>query len=219
MLCVTDTGIGIPAQALPSLFDHFTQADTSTSRRYGGSGLGLAICRQLVDLMGGHIDVTSEPGQGSEFRVTLTLRRIDVEAQPEAARPEPARADRGRPLRILVAEDNQVNQMLMVAMLGQMGHFCDVVANGREALQQIRSTPYDLVLMDIQMPEMDGVAATQAIRRLPGPVARVPIVAVSANVLPEQRQSYLAAGMDDYVPKPVDRARLQAAIEGLTAHA
>ena len=215
-LVVTDTGIGISAQAMPTLFEQFTQADESTSRRYGGSGLGLAICRQLIDLMGGTLEVRSEPGQGSAFSVALNMRRVDG-AAPEAPENDvPVRVDHGRALRVLVAEDNHVNQMLLVAMLGQMGHFCDVVANGREALQQLRAAPYDIVLMDIQMPEMDGVEATRAIRALPGPMARVPIIAVSANVLPEQRRSYLDAGMDDFVAKPVDRARLQAAIAALT---
>jgi signal transduction histidine kinase/ActR/RegA family two-component response regulator len=218
-LVVSDSGIGIAAQALPTLFEHFTQADTSTSRRYGGSGLGLAICRELVDLMGGRIDVHSEQERGSEFRVSVPLRRADPAEPAAPVDGGPEALPSGRALRILVAEDNHVNQMLLVAMLGQMGHFCDVVADGREALQQVQTAPYDLVLMDIQMPEMDGVEATRSIRQLPGPAARVPIIAVSANVLPEQRESYLAAGMDGYVSKPVDRNRLHAAIAGLTASA
>ncbi|MDP3086209.1 MAG: ATP-binding protein [Rubrivivax sp.] len=215
-LCVVvrDTGIGIPAAALPTLFDRFTQADSSMSRRFGGSGLGLAICRQLVGLMGGHIEVVSEVGRGSEFRVTLTL----APAPPAAV--EPAGEVAGgasRALRVLVAEDNAVNQMLILAMLKQLGHSADVVGDGRQALHQLQAAHYDLVLMDIQMPEMDGEAATRAIRALPGPAGRTPIIAVTANVLPAQRSAYLAAGMNEHLPKPVDLARLRAAIAVVTA--
>ena len=119
-----------------------------------------------------------------------------------------------RPLRILVAEDNPVNQMLLVAMLEQLGHAAEVVANGREALQRVRQQHFDLVLMDIQMPELDGVATARAIRRLDGAAGRVPVVAVSANVLAEQRAGYRDAGMDDLVTKPIDIDRLADAIRG-----
>jgi signal transduction histidine kinase len=251
VLAVHDTGIGIDAAALPTLFQRFTQADSRVSRHYGGSGLGLAISRELVELMGGRIEVDSRVGEGSVFRVTLPLV---VAAQPgahggraaagSAAPPvtAPAAGDgtpdaapgiapgstRGsatppalpaptRPLRILVAEDNNVNQMLLTAMLEQLGHFADVVGNGREALHQVQQVDYDLVLMDIQMPEMDGETAARAIRALPGAAGRVPIVAVSANVLPEQRAGYRAAGMDDLVTKPIDLAQLARSIAAAMA--
>ena len=219
-LSVRDTGIGIAQPLMATLFQRFTQGDTSASRRHGGSGLGLAICRQLVELMAGHIEVDSQVGQGSEFRVCVPLQQLAPVAAAPAGQDAPATAPTragGRPLRILVAEDNPVNQQLMAALLEQMGHACDLVANGREAVRQVQEQPYDLVLMDIQMPEMDGVQATQAIRQLPAQTGRLPIIAVTANVLPEQRRSYLAAGMDGHVGKPVDSARLRAAIEGLTA--
>ena len=218
---VRDSGIGIAADALPTLFERFSQADGSVARQYGGSGLGLAISRELVELMGGRIELDSRPGQGSEFRVTLPLRPAAPadggEAGVSADHAPPPGASRA--LRVLVAEDNRVNQLLITAMLRQMGHFADVVADGREALRQVQEVDYDVVLMDIQMPEMDGVSATRAIRALAGRVGRVPIVAVSANVLPEQRAAYRDAGMDELVPKPVDPAWLARAIAAVTAGA
>jgi len=212
---VHDTGIGISAEVMPTLFERFMQADNSTSRRFGGSGLGLAISRELVELMGGRIEVDSRVGEGSEFRVTLPLAAISSAAQdrPTSAfgpRPDALPARTG--LRVLVAEDNRVNQILLAAMLEQMGHFADVVANGHEALRQVQETQYDLVLMDIQMPEMDGVSAACAIRRLPGTAGRLPIISISANVLPEQRAVYTTAGMNDHVAKPIDKVLLTAAI-------
>jgi signal transduction histidine kinase len=212
---VCDSGIGIAAEAIPSLFERFTQGDNSTSRRFGGSGLGLAISRQLVELMGGRIEVDSRKGAGSEFRVTLALAHAAAAPAPRPSRasdPVPAGPTPPKGLRVLVAEDNQVNQLLLAAMLNQMGHVSDVVADGREALRQVQQSQYDVVLMDIQMPEMDGVSAARAIRQLPGAVGQVPIISVSANVLPEQRAAYLAAGMNDHVAKPIDQARLAASI-------
>ena len=213
---VQDTGIGIAPQMTATLFERFTQADSSTSRRFGGSGLGLAISRELVELMGGRIEVDSQTGVGSTFCFTVPLAEA-LQQPATTALPaddgSPA-AQAGQALRVLVAEDNPVNQLLMSAMLANMGHSADVVADGREALRQVQQSHYDLVLMDIQMPEMDGVAATRAIRRLPGAVGRVPIISVSANVFAEQRAAYLGAGMNDHVTKPIDQDRLAAAIAG-----
>ncbi|HMR70796.1 MAG TPA: ATP-binding protein, partial [Rubrivivax sp.] len=235
-LTVRDTGIGIPPEALPTLFDRFTQADSGIARHFGGSGLGLAISRELAELMGGAIEVDSRAGEGSSFRVSLPLElaggdaaMLDADGPPATpavamahATADPA-GDASAPmapgthprlLRILVAEDNPVNQMLLVAMLEQLGHAAEVVANGREALQRVQAQRFDLVLMDIQMPELDGVATARAIRRLDGAAGRVPVVAVSANVLAEQRAGYRDAGMDDLVTKPIDIDRLADAIRG-----
>ena len=217
---VRDTGIGISAVAIPTLFDRFTQADSSTSRRFGGSGLGLAICGQIVELMQGRIELDSQPGTGSEFRVRVPLA---LAAMPPVAAPErvvvatdesPRQA-----LRILVAEDNHVNQMVIVAMLEKLGHFSDVVGDGLEAIAQVQAAHYDLVLMDIQMPQMDGEDATRAIRALPAPLDRIPIVAMTANVMREQCEAYLAAGMNDHLAKPMTIEALEAAIEGVMSAA
>ncbi|WP_418318826.1 ATP-binding protein [Piscinibacter sakaiensis] len=208
---ICDSGIGIAADVLPTLFDRFTQADSSTSRRFGGSGLGLAICRELIELMGGRISIDSRIGIGTEIGIAVPMPVAD-QAESSGRGADDVSPSPGRALRILVAEDNGVNQMLIAAMLQQMGHQVDVAADGWEAVQKVRQTRFDLVLMDIQMPQMDGVSATRAIRQLPGEAGMVPIVAVSANVLPEQRAAYLAAGMIEHVTKPIDRAVLARAI-------
>jgi signal transduction histidine kinase/ActR/RegA family two-component response regulator len=215
-IAVRDTGIGLAPEAIPHLFERFTQADSTTARRYGGSGLGLAISREIVSLMGGSISVESDVGVGSCFRVTVPMARGDL-ASLTAVEPDPDHANNGPAsgLRVLVAEDNGVNQILISAILDHMGHYCDLVANGFEAVRQIQAAHYDLVLMDIQMPEMDGEAATRAIRALPGRVARIPIIALTANAMVEHRATYLAAGMDDYVSKPINTKQLSAAISRL----
>jgi len=214
---VSDTGIGIPESAMPTLFDRFTQADSTTMRRYGGSGLGLAITREIVQMMGGSIATTSTPGLGSRFTVTIPSRRVErVEAAPDA--PPSGQAEPARPaLRLLVAEDNDVNQILINALLTRMGHRVHLVANGRLAVEAVRRGDYDLVLMDLQMPEMDGMEATQAIRALGGTFASLPVIAMTANAFDEDRQACLAAGMDDYVAKPIDVAQLAEAIARCTA--
>jgi CheY-like chemotaxis protein len=217
-ITVHDTGIGIPPDVLPKLFERFGQADSSTARRYGGTGLGLAISREIAELMGGRIEVVSEAGNGSRFVVTLRLgaSQDTPEAEPpapQAPMPPPA----ARPLRVLVAEDNGVNQILIKAMLDQQGHFSDIVADGIEVLRQVQEAQYDLVLMDIQMPEMDGQAAAQAIRALPGPQGRLPIIAMTANAMPEERRAYLAAGMNEHVTKPINPHLLAEAINRATA--
>jgi len=214
---VSDTGIGIPESAMPTLFDRFTQADSTAMRRYGGSGLGLAITREIVQMMGGTITTTSTPGLGSRFTVTIPSHRVDRgEAVPDAA--PPGQAEPARPaLRLLVAEDNDVNQVLIDALLARMGHRVHMVANGRLAVEAVRRGDYDLVLMDLQMPEMDGMEATQAIRALGDRFASLPIIAMTANAFDEDRQACLAAGMDDYVAKPIDVAQLAEAIARCTA--
>jgi signal transduction histidine kinase/ActR/RegA family two-component response regulator len=207
---VEDTGIGIPADALPTLFDRFTQADATAARRHGGSGLGLAITREVVLRLGGQIQVQTELGRGSCFTVTLPCE-ADSPVMALATTQPPGAAAAGA-LRVLVAEDNEVNQLLVDAMLRRLGHLPVLVADGRAAVEQVRSGTWDLVLMDMQMPELDGLAATRAIRLLPGAAGRVPIVAMTANARPEDRLACLEAGMDDYLAKPVNLAELQAAL-------
>jgi signal transduction histidine kinase/ActR/RegA family two-component response regulator len=209
---VSDTGIGIRADALPKLFDRFTQADATTARRYGGSGLGLAICREIVELMGGTIAVDSRVAVGSTFHVEIPMACGDSARLTEAHSELGALTGAPANLRILVAEDNGVNQILIKAILDRMGHFSDIVANGIEVVRQVQAAHYDLVLMDIQMPEMDGEAATRAIRGLANRVAAIPIVAMTANAMVEHREAYLASGMDDYVSKPINSRQLAAAI-------
>jgi signal transduction histidine kinase/DNA-binding response OmpR family regulator len=220
---VVDTGMGVPLETQPALFEKFTQASSSTARQFGGTGLGLAISRQLVDLMGGAIGFESEPGKGSTFWFEVRLEERPSAGSDEwSGRSErPAMGDdpdySGRPLRVLLAEDNTVNQQLAVALLEKRGHRVDVAGNGYEAVELVRRLPYDAVLMDIRMPELDGVGATQRIRKLPGAAGRVPIIAMTANAMAGDRERYLASGMDDYVSKPVDGRTLVAAVERWSA--
>ena len=220
-VAVEDTGPGIPEEVRVRLFSRFIQADSSISRRHGGTGLGLAISKQLVEMMGGEIGVDSHVGRGSTFWFTIRcgLGTVEQTAAIEAAAPKPETMQRS--LHILVAEDHAVNQMLIRALLSKAGHRSEVVANGLEAVAAIRNKDYDLVLMDVQMPEMDGVAATRAIRKLSGAKGDVPIIALTANAMAGDREHYMGAGMDDYVSKPIQPDLLQAAIARVSeaAHA
>jgi signal transduction histidine kinase/ActR/RegA family two-component response regulator len=208
---VTDTGIGIAADALPMLFERFQQADSGITRKYGGSGLGLAISRGLVELMGGRIDVRTQPGIGSTFTVALPLP-LGHALLPAADTQIDAAGSLGAGLHVLVAEDNEVNQLVVGAMLSQMGHSFDIARNGREAVAQVAAGHYDLVLMDIQMPDLDGMSATRQIRALASSACHVPIIAVTANAMMENREAYVEAGMDDHVFKPIDAKDLERAI-------
>ena len=220
---VRDTGIGIPQELMPRLFARFSQADATMARRHGGSGLGLAITREFVQRMGGSITVDSQLGTGSEFFATVVCDAPAAVAPAPAAAaaaklptPTPAPSPTPSPmrrLRILAAEDNPVNQLVIQAMLERLGHAVVLASNGREALQLVQLGGHDLVLMDMQMPEMDGAEATRAIRRLAGPVAALPIVAMTAHARAEDRLACLAAGMDDYVAKPIDMSALAAAMQ------
>ncbi|MBF0392043.1 MAG: response regulator [Alphaproteobacteria bacterium] len=207
---IEDTGIGIAAEAQARLFQSFTQADSSISRRFGGTGLGLAICRKLVELQGGGLGVDSEPGRGSTFWFTLPLESGAEPAEPEAA-PDVA-ADAPAALTILLAEDNPVNQKVALGILARHGHRVTVVGDGAQAVEAARLGRFDVVLMDVQMPVMDGLDATRAIRALPGAAGRVPIVAMTANAFQGDDERCRAAGMNDYVSKPVSPDRLFAVL-------
>jgi sensor domain CHASE-containing protein/CheY-like chemotaxis protein len=214
---VEDTGVGIPRAARAQLFQRFVQADSSPTRRSGGTGLGLAISRQLVERMGGRIEVESTEGEGSLFRFSIRTRPgaepvATVAAAPAPVPSVPAPQSASPGLRILLAEDNQTNQLIVQAFVGMAGHEMTIVENGRAAVEAVQSERFDLVLMDVQMPEMDGPSAARAIRALPGPVSRIPIIALTANAMSGDREKYLAVGMTDYVSKPVDMATLHAAI-------
>ncbi|QOY95781.1 response regulator [Massilia sp. UMI-21] len=206
---VRDTGIGIPADALPRLFQKFEQADTTTTRRYGGTGLGLAICRQLVALMGGSIGVNSVEGKGSTFSVLLPLADGIEPPQVEQA----LRAPHSHRLRVLCAEDFPTNQIIARTMVEEMGHRIDIAENGLDAVAACARVRYDLVLMDGRMPEMDGATATRLIRAGGTPDAPVldqhmMIVALTANASGEDRARYLACGMDAFLTKPIDEDAL-----------
>jgi CheY-like chemotaxis protein len=208
---VGDSGIA-PGQ-VASLFDKFVQVDASKTRRFGGSGLGLAIAQELARAMGGQIEVKSAPGEGSTFIATLPIERG---AQAAA---KPAEAAAGLEIRILAAEDNDINQQVLTAVFNHVGLQPVIASNGREAVEAWENGEWDVVLMDIQMPEMDGVQATRAIRAREAATGRrrTPILAVTANAMTHQALEYEAAGMDGLVPKPIDVAKLFAAIERVLA--
>jgi CheY-like chemotaxis protein len=216
---VADTGIGIPAEARRRLFDPFTQADASTTRRYGGTGLGLAISRQLVQLMGGGIGIESEPGEGSLFWFRVPLQAgVGPAGREEPPPAETALAERveahaapGR--RILVVEDNLVNQRLAVRLIERMGHRTEVAANGRDAVAMAAARSYDLILMDCQMPEMDGLEATQIIRAAEPPGRRTPVIAFTASAMQGERERCAGAGMDDFLLKPIRPAEFTSILD------
>jgi signal transduction histidine kinase/ActR/RegA family two-component response regulator len=205
---VRDTGIGIPAAALDRLFKPFSQADSSTTRVYGGTGLGLVICHRLAERLGGRIWVESEPGRGSAFFFTIRSRPADLPVaalRPDVPAAGPAELPLAGqiPLRILLAEDNSINQRVALLMLSRLGYPADVAADGRQVLEAVQRQRYDLILMDVQMPGMDGLEATRRIRAELPPERQPVIVAMTASVLAGHREACLAAGMDDFLPKPV----------------
>ncbi|UEM22345.1 PAS domain S-box protein [Skermanella mucosa] len=212
---VTDSGMGMTEEQRSRLFEAFVQADTTTTRRFGGTGLGLAICKRLVEAMDGEIGVRSALVKGSVFHFTVRLGRSRAELPPpEPAPAAPAAA--GRRARVLLAEDNEVNRLMVVRMLERLGHRVDAVEDGRAAVEAARRGGYDLILMDMQMPVLDGASATREIRALPGPAGRVPIAALTADVVSGNRERYLEAGLDGYFTKPIDWSALASAIAALT---
>jgi two-component system sensor histidine kinase/response regulator len=212
-LSVSDTGIGIAADKLGTLFSSFTQVDSSSTRGYGGTGLGLAISRKLAEMMGGRAWGESEPGRGSTFYFTVRLRACAT-VTAEASR-TPAASPIASPLRILVADDNPINRKVAQRMLESFGHKPDFVEDGDQAVAATSRTPYDLIFMDVQMPVMDGLEATRRIRRQSA-LRRPAIVAMTASAMVGDRESCLAAGMDDYVTKPIERARLAEVLQGVS---
>jgi len=216
-IAVRDTGMGISPDQRARLFESFSQADASISRRFGGTGLGLTISKRLVELMGGTIEVESTPGEGSEFRFTVRMGRARAPAKPAPAAPSSVPA--GHLLKVLVAEDNVVNQKVVLIMLKHLGIQAELAANGSEAIAAVLKNHYDLILMDVQMPEVDGLTATREIRKSL-PADRQPLIfGLTAHATTEYRDICLDAGMNGYLTKPMDREKLHHLIAELSAGA
>lgn len=219
-MAVVDTGIGMDAATLARLFQRFSQGDNSTSRRHGGAGLGLEISRSLARLMGGDIEVQSSPAHGSRFELRLPLRAAPAALAAEVPAVPAAAPSALRSLRLLVAEDNEVNCEVLAAMIAQLGHRAQFAHDGRAAVLAVQDGDFDLVLMDLHMPELDGMAATRAIRALPGHKATLPIIALTADAYNETRGRCFDAGMNGFLSKPVTLDALaQAVARGATAPA
>lgn len=214
---VRDTGVGIPDEALNKMFKSFSQADSTVTRKFGGTGLGLSISKRLVELMNGEIGLFSEVGKGSTFWFTVRLEKgEDILASAisghEEAGAKPVR--QGKPIRILLAEDNAINQKVAIKQLEKMGYRADAVSNGNEAINALETMPYDLILMDCQMPELDGYEATRKIRNNgASKYQQIPIIAMTANAVQGDREKCLDAGMNDYVSKPIRMEELEKVIE------
>jgi len=215
---VCDTGIGLTQQQIASLFEPYVQASSSVAVTYGGTGLGLSISRKLARLMGGDLGCESSPGEGSMFWFTLRVGAasdpLGNDAQPVDALPGKEQQSAIGPLRghVLVVEDNDVNQMLIKAYLDQFGLTYDTAINGQEAVRMVQESTYDIVLMDVMMPVMDGLEATRQIRAQNEPVAKIPIIALTANAMKGDRETYLGSGMDGYVSKPLSASDLFTAL-------
>jgi CheY-like chemotaxis protein len=212
---VMDTGVGIAAANLPTVFEVFTQLHNAAAGKFGGSGLGLAISQRLAQVMGGRIAVASELGRGSTFTFSVALPAADASGVVRQAVTEPA-VSRHIAARVLVVEDNPVNQKLVRLMLERLGCGCDVASSGPEALSLAATRDYDLVLMDWQMPEMDGLEAARRLKELWTPERQAPIIAVTASAMQGDREACLVAGMSDYLAKPIEMAGLASVLERWT---
>lgn len=212
---VADTGAGIPADKVPLIFDKFTQADTSITRKYGGTGLGLAITKRLVEMHRGNIQVESEVGKGSRFKATLFFGSAPLPATEQAPEAPASEEKSQRSVRLLIVEDNVVNQKVVLAMLRKLNYHIDVANDGREAILLLNEArdPYDVVLMDVQMPVLDGLEATRLLRRDPR-FEKLPIIAMTAHAMNGDRERCLNAGMNAYVSKPVQPKLLISTIAG-----
>jgi CheY-like chemotaxis protein len=212
---VVDSGIGIPKSALGKLFQPFSQVDSSTSRRYGGTGLGLSISRRLAELMGGEMGVESVQGKGSTFWLKLALAHPTSARAVEMITTPSAQPSAANGFRVLIAEDNVINQKVARGLLLHLGYDVDVVSNGREVLELLGKSRYDAILMDCQMPEVDGYEATAEIRRRERAEAQraIPIIALTASAIKGDRERCVAAGMDDYVSKPLKLEDIDAALK------
>ncbi|WP_417578930.1 response regulator [Nitrincola sp.] len=236
---IEDTGIGMTADAVNKLFTPFTQAEYSTSQRYGGTGLGLAICKRIIEQLGGDISVDSVSGQGSRFAFVIPIKSVNASvlsvvsvkdyadvAEAELDSPSTGQLpqlaktllDTSHADKILLVEDNKVNQMVAIGLLKKLGYQCVVASNGEEALEKITAQHFDLVLMDMQMPIMDGVTATRKIRALDHPAASVAIVAITANAMLEDREACFSAGMNDFLSKPFNKEDLAEKVKRWLGH-
>lgn len=213
---VQDTGIGIPAEKLKNLFQKFMQADASTTRRYGGTGLGLAICQRLVALMGGAITVRSEPGEGTEFAFALPAASVAPPEEMLAPPSDPSGAPTYRP-RILIVDDMDTNRFLLEVFLTRNGFEPELATGGMEAIQLASAKKYDAILMDLQMPDIDGFTTTQRIRAAESPGHRTPILALTACITKGTREKCLAMGMDEYLTKPLDLKKFKSLLNRFIA--
>lgn len=211
-IAVSDTGIGIPGDRIGRLFQSFSQADASTSRRFGGTGLGLAICKRLVEIMGGEISARSTPGAGTTLSFAIP---VGVAAFKDPPRSKARTLT--EPKQVLVVEDNVINRVVIQRMLEKLGHRADLVTDGDAAIQRVLAMEYDLLLMDVNMPGLDGLQTTRQIRGLPAPHANVPIIALTASAMMNDRRNCLDAGMNDYLSKPICIEALQLAISRWTS--
>lgn len=217
ILTVKDTGIGISKDRLPAIFEAFTQEDTSITRKFGGTGLGLSIIKQLIELMGGNIEADSNVGEGSVFTISLPLEEVNQEEIPSTTAPSSELPAQPQNLKILLAEDNDVNALIAIAFLERLGHRSVHAVNGRDAVEKAQTEEVDLILMDIHMPEMDGIEATQTIRALDDTISYIPIIGLTAEAFTERLALFREAGMNEVITKPFTEDQLKGALQRAVA--